>query len=81
MYAAFSFSLVSLRFQAEKGTLPPLECLSFANTIQADLTTCELASATVPWHRLFFALPQKSVHILGAPKKESLESPKWHWLI
>ena len=34
------FSLVSLWFQAEKGTLPPLECLSFANTIQADLLTC-----------------------------------------
>ena len=26
--------------QAEKGTLSPLECLSFANTIQADLPTC-----------------------------------------
>ena len=27
-------------FQTEKGTLSPLECLSFANTIQADLPTC-----------------------------------------
>ena len=25
--------------QAEKGTLSPLECLSFANTIQGDLPT------------------------------------------
>ena len=40
--AASGFSLVSLWFQAEKGTLSPLECLSFANTIQADLPTCEL---------------------------------------
>ena len=24
--------------------------------------------------------PEKSVHILGAPKKRPLESPKWHWL-
>ena len=28
--------------KAEKGTLSPLECLSFANTIQADLLTCDL---------------------------------------
>ena len=27
--------------KAEKGTLSPLECLSFANTIQADLPTCD----------------------------------------
>ena len=40
VYAASGFSLVSLWFQAEKGTLSPLECLSFANTIQADLPTC-----------------------------------------
>ena len=40
MLAASGFSLVSLWFQAEKGTLSPLECLSFANTIQADLPTC-----------------------------------------
>ena len=26
--------------KAEKGTLSPLECLSFANTIQADLPIC-----------------------------------------
>ena len=26
--------------KAEKGILSPLECLSFANTIQADLPTC-----------------------------------------
>ena len=29
--------------KAEKGTLSPLECLSFANTIQADLLTCGLS--------------------------------------
>ena len=40
MFAASGFSLVSLWFQPEKGTLSPLECLSFANTIQADLPTC-----------------------------------------
>ena len=39
MLAASGFSLVSLWFQAEKGTLAPLECLSFANNIQADLPT------------------------------------------
>ena len=37
MLAASGFSLVSFWFQAEMGTLPPLECLSFASTIQADL--------------------------------------------
>ena len=29
--------MVSVWFQAERGTLSPLKCLSFANTIQADL--------------------------------------------
>ena len=42
--AASGFSLVSLWFQAEKGTLSPLEFLSFANTIQADLPTCDFNS-------------------------------------
>ena len=38
--AASGFSLETSWKQAEKGTLSPLECLSFANTIQADLPTC-----------------------------------------
>ena len=38
--AASDFSLETSWKQAEKGTLSPLECLSFANTIQADLPTC-----------------------------------------
>ena len=46
VYVAFGFSLVSLWFQAEKGTLPPLECLSFANNIQADLPTCNELTIT-----------------------------------
>ena len=52
--AASGFSLVSLWFQAEKGTLSPLECLSFANTIQADLPTC----AWKPSYRIQFNLFQ-----------------------
>ena len=51
-YAASGFSLVSLWFQAEKGNSPSLRMPLFA--IQADLPTCELGSATVPWHWLFF---------------------------
>ena len=41
--------------KAEKGTLSPLKCLSFANTIQADLPTCDLyivgfkTTRTVVW--------------------------------
>ena len=38
--AASDFSLETSWKQAEKGTLSPFECLSFANTIQADLPTC-----------------------------------------
>ena len=38
--AAYIKSLCQGLRQAEKGTLSPLECLSFANTIQADLPTC-----------------------------------------
>ena len=40
--AASDFSLETSWKQAEKGTLSPFECLSFANTIQADLPTCAL---------------------------------------
>ena len=45
------------------------------------LKGAELASATVPWHWLFFAPPWKSVHIIGCSEKKNLESLKWHWLI
>ena len=38
--AASDFSLETSWKQAEMGTLSPFECLSFANTIQADLPTC-----------------------------------------
>ena len=38
--AACIKSLCQSLCQAEKSTLSPLECLSFANTIQADLPTC-----------------------------------------
>ena len=38
--AASDFSLETSWKQAEKGTLSPFECLSFANTIQGDLLTC-----------------------------------------
>ena len=44
--AASDFSLETSWKQAEKGTLSPFECLSFANTIQADLPTCELPTTT-----------------------------------
>ena len=40
--AAYIKSLCQGLRQAEKGTLSPLECLSFANTIQADLPTCAI---------------------------------------
>ena len=40
--AASDFSLETSWKQAEMGTLSPFECLSFANTIQADLPTCVL---------------------------------------
>ena len=42
MLAASGFSLVYFGVKAEKGTLSHLECLSFANIIQADLPTCAL---------------------------------------
>ena len=52
--AASDFSLETSWKQAEKGTLSPLECLSFANTIQADLPTCGI------WYNdyLLYFLPQ-----------------------
>ena len=46
VFAASGISLVSLWFQAEKGALSPLDCLSFANTIQADLPTCNELTIT-----------------------------------
>ena len=45
--AASDFSLETSWKQAEKGTLSPFECLSFANTIQADLPTCGVIFGTV----------------------------------
>ena len=48
VFAASGFSLVSLWFQAEKGAsaISPLDCLSFANAIQADLPTCNELTIT-----------------------------------
>ena len=40
--AASDFSLETSWKQAEMGTLSPFECLSFANTIQADLLTFDI---------------------------------------
>ena len=40
-----------------------------------------LASATVPWHWLFFCPAPKFCTHFGRPVTKSLKSPKWHWLI
>ena len=41
-----------------------------------------LASATVPWHWLFFCPAPKFVGIFRMPgNKKNLKAPKWHWLI
>ena len=40
MSESVSAACIKSLCQAEKSTLSPLECLSFANTIQADLPTC-----------------------------------------
>ena len=40
-----------------------------------------LASATVPWHWLFFCLAPKVRAYFGCPVTKILDSPKWHWLI
>ena len=40
MRESLSAACIKSYDKAEKGTLSPLECLSFANTIQADLPTC-----------------------------------------
>ena len=45
--AACIKSLCQCLCQAEKGTLSPLECLSFANTIQVDLPTCGLINSSI----------------------------------
>ena len=42
----------------------------------------ELASATVPWHWLFFCLASKLCYKKFASDFPiSLEASKWHWLI
>ena len=40
-----------------------------------------LASATVPWHWLFFCPAPKVRAYFEHPITKSLDSPKWHWLI
>ena len=40
-----------------------------------------LASATVPWHWLFFCPAPKVRAYFGCPVTKNLDSPKWHWLI
>ena len=40
-----------------------------------------LASATVPWHWLFFCPAPKIRVKFGCPVTKSLKAPKWHWLI
>ena len=40
-----------------------------------------LASATVPWHWLFFCPAPKFCTHFGHSVTKSLKSPKWHWLI
>ena len=40
-----------------------------------------LASATVPWHWLFFCPAPKIRVKFGCLVTKSLKAPKWHWLI
>ena len=40
-----------------------------------------LASATVPWHWLFFCPAPKVRANFGRAIAKSLKSPQWHWLI
>ena len=40
-----------------------------------------LASATVPWHWLFFCPAPKVRAYFGHSITKSIDSPKWHWLI
>ena len=54
-------------------------CLS-ATKVTVIYKGADLASPTCHGTGCFFAPPQNSVDILGAPKK-NLESLKWHWLI
>ena len=74
VYAASGFSLVSLWFHAEKGNSPSLRMPLFA--IQADLPTCELGSATVPWHWLFFCPALKVSTYFGCPEKRIPRIPE-----
>ena len=45
------------------------------------LNGAHLASATVPWHWLFFCPAPKIRVKFGCPVTKSLKAPKWHWLI
>ena len=40
-----------------------------------------LASATMPWHWLFFCPALKVRAYFGCPVTKNLDSLKWHWLI
>ena len=40
-----------------------------------------LASATMPWHWLFFCPAPKVRAYFGRPVTKSLDSPKWYWYI
>ena len=40
-----------------------------------------LASATVPWHWLFFCPAPKFRAYFGCLVTKNLKAPKWHWLI
>ena len=59
--AASDFSLETSWKQAEKGTLSPFECLSFANTIQADLPTCGYQPS---YSSVYLMLPNLTNHFI-----------------
>ena len=40
-----------------------------------------LASATVPWHWLFYCPAPKFRAYFGCPVTKSIKTPKWHWMI
>ena len=56
--AAYIKSLCQGLRQAEKGTLSPLECLSFANFIQADLPTCATICRSLPFFYAYSTYPR-----------------------
>ena len=65
--AASDFSLETSWKQAEKGPLSPFECLSFANTIQADLPTC---ASVLFWGDYLQYLKKNLTYIQNFFKKE-----------